>query len=192
MYKVFGLVLLGIALVGCVSAPQSSGVVVGERRIVWKDFRKVSSYHRAEYPMAAGESVYLFVWSWAEPVEITLPSGKTVAGTPEACPSYAIGESRIVKEPNIFGGTGPEEFDMKIATQARQECQAILRKAEASRTAAPLSKTGFITLAERAVQQDGQCVWLGYDQSLDAAIRSDVSGMFGDRDSYFFAPMRCG
>lgn len=162
------------ALSGCGATTSGSvgrSVVIGGANVTWKDYQKLSGQEFDTLSFAPGESVYLFTAFAGASVD--LGGGKSASSL-----------SDCVRHSSSYAATVPVVNHGKL-----NACKARLAAAREQKNQRSFPE--FLSLAERAVEQEGSCSWEGYDRSFDQGVRALTSAARFDDEGLFFAKMTC-
>ena len=163
--------VLGLGLQACSSSQQGYLVNYGQTAISWKDFLEISELHRSAFATQTGESIYLF--SASTSVAVELSSGEQISSSQDC-----------IQLASDYSGPIP-----KLDSDQYYNCE---RQREAAVDAANVrSFSALLSMAERAVRDEGSCVWPGYDRALDLSVRATGSVARIDDERLFFIKLRC-
>lgn len=170
--------ILALLLAAC-STTQGSvsrkSIQIDAMTVTWNDMLQLNSLHEA-FPTEKGTSIYMFTRLFNDPTytprKAQLSNGWTVTGNIGAC------DLILRKQP-------------ANAQQLYDECRTKLAALPAPKPQPELGLKEFINLAERAVQQEGSCQWLGYDRGLDLTVRAHGSLASFSDERLFFAKLKC-
>ncbi|MFC4217237.1 hypothetical protein [Pseudophaeobacter arcticus] len=172
--NVFVVIALCLVVQGCSQSStggENFSVNFGQTKVYWKDFLEVSEMHRGAVQVAPGESIYMFGAVTAASVK--MPDGAVVTS-----------EQGCIQRASDYSGTVPVLDSSKY-----YDCK---RRLDAAKTAAnQRSFSQLLSMAERAVQEEGSCSWKGYDRQLDQEMRAIGRLARADDQRIFFAKMTC-
>lgn len=164
-----------MGLQACSTYEQPYSMTYNQTSVSWKDFLKVSELHRSAFVTQPGESIYMFNAVNPAQNQVQLLSGETVA-TSLDCFKLAADHS----------GPAPKTDKVKFENCVRQ-----LKPVNRNRNTSVGNFSALLRLAERAVKDEGSCVWPGYDRAFDTRVRAVGALARADDNRFFFVKMRC-
>ncbi|MYM57491.1 hypothetical protein [Thalassovita mangrovi] len=205
--KFFGLMLALLMAAACSSSNygnEKRSARLGEYDVAWNDIFASKMLREIHPQIVAGladnESVYLFTAYKPDALNapdnrpsVTLSDGSTVYGDIKSCDIILFVSSREMATRKYKKNKEEIEANKR---KRYEECRAKMAKLPPAPPPAPRpappSLDKLIHLSQMAVKAQGSCQWLGYDRSLDMAVRAGGSLASFSDTRLFFAKLRCG
>lgn len=169
--NVFVAIALCLVVQGCSTGGEKFSVTFGQTKVYWKDLLEISEMHRRAVQVAPGESVYMFGALTAASVK--MPDGAVITS-----------EQGCIQRAADYSGAVPVLDSSKYKDCERRLDAAIL-------AANQRSFSQLLSMAERAVQEEGSCSWKGFDRQVDQEMRAIGRLARADDQRVFFAKMTC-